>query len=56
MFVLQLLQHMKVKVKLPIIVHFDNVDMTNNMTTTGLAKCVDTCYKFITEYVEDGII
>ena len=40
-------------------VHVNNVDtifMTNNITTSGLTKHVDIWYKFIKEYVEDGII
>ena len=59
MIVLQLLQSMKIKVKFPIIVHFDNVGaifMTNNITTIGCTKHMDICYKFVREYVEDGII
>jgi hypothetical protein len=59
MFVLQLLQSMQIKVKLPIIVRVDNVGaifMTKNITTTGRSKHVDIRYKFVTEYIEDGII
>ena len=59
MFVLQLLQSMHIKVKLPIIVHVDNVGatfMSNNVTTSGCTKHVDIYYKFVTEYVEVGII
>ena len=59
MFVLQLLQSMNIKVKRPIIVCVDNVGaifMTKNITTTGRSKHVDICYKFVTEYIEDGII
>ena len=50
---------MHIKVKLPIIVHVDNVGaifMTNNVTTSGHMKHVDVCYKFVTMYVEDGFI
>jgi hypothetical protein len=57
--VLQLLQSIKINVKLPIIVCVDNVGaicMTKNITTTGCSKHVDMCYKFVTEYIEDGII
>ena len=58
-FVLQLLQSMKIKVKLTIIVHVDNVGaifMTNNVTNTSHTRNVDICYKFVTQYVEDGIM
>ncbi len=50
---------MKIKVKLPIIVHVDNVGaifMNKNITTTGCSKHVDIYYKFVTEYIEDEII
>ena len=50
---------MQIKVKLPIIVRVDNVGaifMTKNITTTGCSKHVDIRYKFVTEYIEDGII
>ncbi len=30
--------------------------ITINITSTGCSKHVDICYKFVTEYVEDGII
>ncbi len=59
MFVLQLLQSMKIKVKLPIIVCVDNVGaifMTKNITTTERSEHVDIRYKFVTENIEDGII
>ncbi len=59
MFVLQLLQSIKIKVKFPIIVSVDNVGaifMTKNITTTWYSKHVDISYKFVTEFIQDGII
>ena len=59
LFVLQLLQSMKINVKLPIIVHVDNVGdifMTNNITTTGCTKHVDIHFEFVTDYNEGEII
>ncbi len=59
MFVLQLLQSMKIKVKLPIIFHVDNVQaffITKSITTTVCSKHVDICDIFVTEYIEGGII
>ncbi len=59
MFVFQVLQSIKIKVKLPIIVQVDNVGAifkTKNITTTGCSKHVDKCYKFLTEYSEDRVI
>ncbi len=46
-------------VKLPIIVCVDSVGATfktKNITTTGHSKHVHICYKFVTDYIEDGII
>ncbi len=56
MFVLQLLQSMKINVNLPIIVFVDNagtIFMTKNITTTGCSKHLDIHYKFFTEYIEE---
>ncbi len=58
-FVLQLLQSMKIKVKLLTIVCVDNVGaifMTKNITNTGHSKHIDIHYKFVKEYIEHGII
>jgi len=58
MFVLQLLESMKIKVKLPI-TQVDNVGaifMSKNISTSNRTKHVDICTKFVNEYVEDGII
>jgi len=59
MFVLQLLEIMKIKVKLPIKVQVDNtgaIFMSKNVTTMNCTKHVDVRTKFVNEYVEDGII
>ena len=59
MFVLQLLESMKIKVKLPITVQVDNVGsifMSKNISTLNRTKHVDIRTKFVNEYVEDGII
>ncbi len=58
MFVSQLLTSMKIHVQSPIIVQVDNIGaifMAQNVTTTSRTKHVDIRYKFINEYVEDGI-
>ena len=59
MLVLQLLESMKIKVKLPVTVRVDNVGaifMSNNISTSNRTKHVDMCTKYVNEYVEDGII
>ena len=58
-FVSQLLTSMKIHVQHPIIVRVDNVGaifMAQNVTTTSQTKHVDIRYKFVNEYVEDGIV
>jgi len=59
MFVMQLLESLKLSVAIPIVVGVDNIGakfMAENVTTTSCTKHVDIRYKFVNEYVEDGII
>ncbi len=59
MFVLQLLQTMKIKVQLPVTVLVDNVGaifMSSNVTTSPRTKHVDIHTKFIRQYTEDGTV
>ena len=58
-FDLQLLESINIKVKLPVIVHVDNVGaifMSKNVTTTGCSKHMDICIKYVNKYVEDGVL
>lgn len=58
-FVLQLLESINIKVKLPVIVRIDNVSaifMSKNITTTSPSKHIDICTKYVNEYVEDGVL
>ena len=59
MFMIQLLRSMKISINLPVMVRFDNMGaifMAINITNTSNTKCVDTRYKYVNEYVEDGIV
>ena len=59
LFVLQILECMRITVTLPVIVRVDNVGaifMSKNVTTTSRTKHVDVRYKYVNEYVEDGVI
>ena len=59
MFVVQLLESMQIVVKYPVTVRVDNVGalfMASNITTTSHTKHVDIWYKYVNEYVEDGIV
>ena len=59
LFVMNLLEAMKIKVQLPVVVRVDNtgaIFMGNNVTTNQRTKHVDIRTKFVREYVEDGVI
>ena len=50
---------MKIIVKYPVTVRVDNVGaifMASNITTTCCTKHVDIRYKYVNEYVEDGVV
>ena len=56
MFVLQLLQNLKLKVMLLVIVIVDNADFYfygRYITNTSHTKHMDVMYKYVNEYVED---
>ena len=58
MFVAQLLESMQISV-CPFMVRVDNVGtifMASNITTMSHTKYVDIWYKYVNEYVEDGIV
>ncbi len=58
-FVYQLLVMMGIPVKLPIIVHVDNVGaifMSENVSVSQRTKHVDVRYRFVQEFVVDGFI
>ena len=50
---------MKISVKLPVMVSFDNVGaifMASNVTTASCMKHIDIKYKHVNEYVEDKVV
>ena len=58
-FITQVLETMKVNVKLPITVHIDNVGaifMATNQTSSDRTKHVDVRYHFVREFIEDGVV
>ena len=59
MFVCQLLRGMKISIKLPITARVDNVrsiDMGSSVTTTSCTKYMGIRYKYVNEYVKDGVV
>ena len=59
MFVIQLLGSMKIAVKYPVRVRVDNVGaifVASNITTTYHTKHVDIRYKYVNEYVVEGVV
>ena len=58
-FVLQLLESIHIKVKIPIIVKVDNVGaifLSGNINTGSRSKHIDIRTKYVNEYVEDGML
>ena len=58
-FIVQILQSLQIKVKMPIIVQVDNVGaifMAENVSATGRTKHIDARYHFIREFIDDGWI
>ena len=56
---INLLENMKIKVKLPVIVRVDNtgaIFMGNNVTTTSCTKHVDIRTKYGREYIEASVL
>ena len=59
MFVAQLLQDIQIVVQYPVMVRVDNIGaifMASNITTKSHIKHVNIWYKYVNEYVEDGIV
>ena len=59
MFAIQLLGSMKNIVKCPVMVRVENLGatiMASNITNTCHTKYVDIRYKYVNEYVEDGVV
>ena len=55
----QLLGSMKIVVKYPVTVRVDNIGailMVSNINTTCHTKHVDIRYRYVNEYVEDGVV
>ena len=58
-FVIQLLESIHIKVKLPVVVRVDNVGaifLSGNINTASCSKHIDIRTKYANEYVEDGVL
>jgi hypothetical protein len=58
-FSIQVLVSINIQVKLPVVVHVDNIGaifMSENVNATSQTKHIDERYYFICEYIEDGYI
>ena len=56
---IHLLRSMKIFVKLPVMVRVDNMEAiftVSNITTVSCIKHVNIRYKYVNEYVKDGIV
>ena len=50
---------MKILVKLPVMVRVDNIEaifLASNITTISCTKHIDARYKYVHEYMEDGVL
>ena len=59
MFIIQHLGSTKISVKYPVMVRVDNVGaiyMSHVSTTMSHTKHMDIRYKYVNEYVEDGVV
>ncbi len=59
LFMKQVLEFLNVEVKLPIMVHVDNIGaifLANNKVTSQCTKHIDVRYHFIREYIEQGVV
>ena len=59
MFMIHLLTSMKFSIELPIIIRIDNMEaicMMNNITIPSCINHVETRYKYVNEYEEDGLV
>ena len=59
MFIIQLLGSMKISVKYSVMARADNIGaifMASNITTMSCTKHMDIKYKFVNEYVKDGVV
>ena len=55
----QLMGNMKIVIKYPVTVRVDNIGaifMASNITTTWHSKHVDIRYKYVNEYVDNGVV
>ena len=58
-FIVQLIESMGIKVKKPVRIRVDNIGaifMANNVSTSPRTKHVDVRYRFVTEFIEDGLL
>ena len=58
MFIIQLLRSMKISIKIKITIRVNNEEaifVANNITTMSCTKHVNIRYKYMNEYLEDGV-
>ena len=59
MFIIKLLGSVKISAKHPVMVRVDNIGakfMASNFTTTCHIKHMDIGYKYVNEYVKNGVV
>ena len=59
LFISKLMEFVDLKCKYPIVVHVNNMGaiyLTNKDRTGTRTKYIDTCYHYVRNYIEDGIL
>ena len=58
-YVVQVIESMGIDVKKPVVIRVDNIGaifMANNVTTSPRTKHIDVRYRYVTEFVENGLV
>jgi hypothetical protein len=58
-FIIMVIESMGIKVEKPVTIRVDNIGaifMANNVTTSPRTKHIDIRYRYVTEFIEDGLI
>ena len=58
-FIIQVIESMGIKVEKPVVIRVDNIGaifMANNVTTSPRTKHIDVRYRYVTEFVENGLV
>ena len=58
-FIVQLIESMGIDVEKPVVIRVDNIGaifMANNVTTSPRTKHIDVRYRYVTEFIDNGLV